>query len=150
MERRRVTIFSCIGVGHTSTNRPLLAETTVLPLSSIALWCRVALSGIHFHSSLLKEWENHIIIYYALKTVHPLQLLRQWHTRQLVGQHGRAKETTHCLVISVKTCIHVLNCCFSVMFPRPSPNGSLPVVQSWVLNVNYCTPVKHSTTFSSE
>lgn len=74
-EKTRITIFSCIGVGHTSTNMHLLAET-VLPLSSIALWCRVALSDcpIHFHSPFLKE-RDHIIIYYVLKTMYLLLLL---------------------------------------------------------------------------
>ncbi len=151
-EKRRITIFSCIGVGHTSTNRPLLAETTVLPLSSIALWCRVALSDcpIHFHSLFLKERENHVIIYYALKTINLLLLLRQRYSRYLVGQHGRAKETRRCLVISVKMQICVLNRCCSVMLPRPWPSGSLPIssptrrVGSWIWTTVHQWKIQHS------
>lgn len=110
----------------------------MLPLSSIALWCRVALSDcpVHFHSLFLKERIDHIIDNYALRTVY-LLLLRQWHIRQLVGQHGKAKQTRRCLVMSVKNVdMYVWNCCCSVMLPRPL------LVQSWVLNMNYCTPEK--------
>lgn len=41
-ERRNNHLFVHRGRTKTTTNTPLLAETTVLPLSSIALWCRVA------------------------------------------------------------------------------------------------------------
>lgn len=63
-------IYSCIGgvcchyyfpFGHTPTNRHLLADTTVLPLGSIALWCRVAFiwTSIPFPQlSSLREGNN--------------------------------------------------------------------------------------------
>lgn len=46
-----------------STDRLLLAETTVLPLSSIALWCRVASSDCpnYMHSLFLGE-ENVLLL----------------------------------------------------------------------------------------
>lgn len=71
--------------------------------------------------------------------------------RQLAGQHGRATETGRGLDISVK--IHVLNCCCSIILSWMLPSGSLPVWSptcSWVLNMNYYTPVKNTTTLPSE
>lgn len=147
-KRRRRSIFSCIGVGHTSTNRPLLAESTVLPQSSIALWCRVALSDCPIHCF----WKKAIIVNSALRTVY-LLLLRQWYMSQLVGQHGRAKQSRRCLVIRVKMLKPgfklLLICNVAQAVAKRITANLVSNVQGWVLNMNYCTPVKRTTTFTS-
>lgn len=145
--RRRITIFSCIGVGHTTTNRPLLAETTVLPLSSIALWCRVALSDcpIHFHSSFLKEIKT-TSFNYALRTVYLLLLLlRLIRLGHMSDQHSLQKKQRGGKMLQFDG--------GSLMWPGATAKCTtanlVSNVQSWILNVNYYTPVKNTTTITS-
>lgn len=84
--------LTCIEIVHTTTNRPLLAEPTVLPLSSIALWCRVALyldCPVQFHSPFWKKEKT--TSQYTIWIIHLLDTLSNF-VGNMAGSHSWQQE----------------------------------------------------------